>query len=258
MAVSKKLWGYYPTTPAWLPVKVDSSGRIVIDATLLFEDTPTDGETKKGPTSNWAYDHENNASAHHAKYTDAEALAAAVQAGAITDGVTKAPTHDAVYDIKVTADGAIAKSLLTTRGDIIYRDATQPARLPKGSSGQVLTMGANDPAWQTPSAGAATASGSYSGNNTANRAVAHGLGTTPKLVIIICIGTLSAADAGHFIINSGAAAISAIVYASATTTKERHLSVTAIDDTNFYVGNASGWGDSANASSETYYWFAVS
>jgi len=45
--------------------------------------------------------------AHHAKYTDAEALAAAVQAGAITNGVTKAPTHDAVYDVKVTADAAL-------------------------------------------------------------------------------------------------------------------------------------------------------
>ena len=37
---------------------------------------------------------------------DAEALAAAVQSGAITDGVNLAPTHDAVYDVKVTADAA--------------------------------------------------------------------------------------------------------------------------------------------------------
>jgi len=43
---------------------------------------------------------------HHAKYLDNEAKAAAVQAGAITDAVTKAPTHDAVYDVKVTADAA--------------------------------------------------------------------------------------------------------------------------------------------------------
>jgi len=43
---------------------------------------------------------------HHAKYTDAEAKAAAVQAGAITNGVTKAPTHDVVYDVKVIADAA--------------------------------------------------------------------------------------------------------------------------------------------------------
>ena len=37
---------------------------------------------------------------------DAEALAAAVQSGAITDSVTKAPTHDAVFDVKTTADAA--------------------------------------------------------------------------------------------------------------------------------------------------------
>ncbi len=37
---------------------------------------------------------------------DAEALAAAVQSGAITNGVTKAPTHDAVFDVKATADAA--------------------------------------------------------------------------------------------------------------------------------------------------------
>ena len=33
------------------------------------------------------------------------------------------------------------------RGDILYHGATDYARLAKGTSGQVLTMGANDPAW---------------------------------------------------------------------------------------------------------------
>jgi len=47
------------------------------------------------------------ASDHHSKYTNAEAKAAAVQAGAITDGVTKAPTHDVVFDVKTTADAAL-------------------------------------------------------------------------------------------------------------------------------------------------------
>jgi len=44
------------------------------------------------------------------------------------------------------AKGA-AGSPTTTRGDIIYRGASADARLAKGSSGQVLKMGANDPAW---------------------------------------------------------------------------------------------------------------
>ena len=55
-----------------------------------------------------------------------------------------------VLDAEVTGV-AIAISLLTTRGDIIYRNATVPARLAKGNSGDVLTMGANDPEWSTPS-----------------------------------------------------------------------------------------------------------
>ncbi len=90
---------------------------------------------------------------HHAKYLDSAAKAAAVQAGAITNAVTKAPTHDAVFDVKATADGAIPKTLLTTRGDIIYRNATVPARLAKGSDGDVLTMGADEAAWAAPAGG---------------------------------------------------------------------------------------------------------
>ena len=36
---------------------------------------------------------------------------------------------------------------LTTRGDILFRDATGDQRLPKGTSGQILIMGANEPEW---------------------------------------------------------------------------------------------------------------
>ena len=41
----------------------------------------------------------------------------------------------------------------TTRGDIIYRGASADQRLAKGSSGQVLKMGANDPEWGTDAGG---------------------------------------------------------------------------------------------------------
>jgi hypothetical protein len=39
------------------------------------------------------------------------------------------------------------------RGDIIYRDASQWQRLPKGTATHILTMGANDPAWAAPAGG---------------------------------------------------------------------------------------------------------
>jgi hypothetical protein len=48
----------------------------------------------------------------------------------------------------------IAKSLLTTRGDIIVRDASAPARLALGASGRVLTSDGTDAAWTAlPAAG---------------------------------------------------------------------------------------------------------
>ncbi len=59
--------------------------------------------------------------------------------------------HGAALDGLGDADHSAyqAITLLTTRGDIIYRNATVWARLAKGSSGQVLTMDANDPTWGT-------------------------------------------------------------------------------------------------------------
>lgn len=48
---------------------------------------------------------------------------------------------------KAYADLMILKSLLTTRGDMIFRNATIPARLAKGTAGQRLSQGADDPAW---------------------------------------------------------------------------------------------------------------
>ncbi len=51
-----------------------------------------------------------------------------------TGQVTKAAAFDAL-------------SPVTTRGDLIFRDASNNVRLAKGTSGQFLSIGANDPAW---------------------------------------------------------------------------------------------------------------
>ena len=50
---------------------------------------------------------------------------------------------------------AIAKTTVTTAGDIIYRNATVPVRLGIGTAGQVLTVnsGATAPQWSTPAGG---------------------------------------------------------------------------------------------------------
>ena len=61
-------------------------------------------------------------------------------------------------DTTAVADNAItgAKIAMTSdaRGDILYYNGTDYARLAKGSSGTVLKMGANAPAWGTDTAGA--------------------------------------------------------------------------------------------------------
>jgi len=46
-------------------------------------------------------------------------------------------------------DGTDLTSTLTTRGDIVFKGASALTRLPKGSTGQVLKQGANDPEWGT-------------------------------------------------------------------------------------------------------------
>jgi hypothetical protein len=91
------------------------------------------------------------------------------------------------------------------------------------------------------------ASDSYPGNNTANRAIAHGLGMTPKLVLL-SLGThgrtLKILESGkiEFVSDAGS----------------NLLAVTAWDSTNFYVGNATEYAHSANDNSFTWSWVAFS
>ena len=53
---------------------------------------------------------------------------------------------------------------LTTRGDILFRDASGDQRLGKGTDGQFLKIGANDPVWADVPAGSPTG-----GNSGANK-----------------------------------------------------------------------------------------
>lgn len=75
------------------------------------------------------------------------------------------------YDL---ANAAIAKSTVTTAGDIIYRNATVPTRLGIGTAGQVLAVnsGATAPEWIT------TSSGSFTKIQTSSFSVATDTGTT--------------------------------------------------------------------------------
>jgi hypothetical protein len=60
--------------------------------------------------------------------------------------------------VQTQIDATIPKSLVTTAGDIIYRNATVPARLGIGTASQVLAVnsGATAPEWVTPVSGSLT------------------------------------------------------------------------------------------------------
>ncbi len=88
-------------------------------------------------------------------------LAGGTMSGAINMGSNKIndladPTSAQDAATKNYVDtSTISSSLMTTAGDMIYENSTPaPARLPIGSSGQVLTVVAGLPSWQTSTVGA--------------------------------------------------------------------------------------------------------
>jgi len=56
-------------------------------------------------------------------------------------------------------NGTDLSSLLSTRGDLVFKNASALARLAKGTAGQVLGQGANDPAWVNGSSSTLTTQG---------------------------------------------------------------------------------------------------
>jgi len=110
----------------------------------------------------------------------------------------------------------------------------------------------NDPTEIDP---VSTASGSYTGDNSQNKAIAHGLGTTPKLVLITArVPTLYT---WQYSIVNAQAEIQCIRLNDTTVQKGCNRAVTAPDSTNFYVGDGTNHSDSANDSSYTFDWVAI-
>ena len=68
------LMGWDNVNKFWRKVLVNDAGKLIIDPSEIYENVPTDNEHGKAPDSDWAYDHAANASAHHTRYTDAEAM----------------------------------------------------------------------------------------------------------------------------------------------------------------------------------------
>lgn len=89
------------------------------------------------------------------------------------------------------------------------------------------------------------ASGSYVGDSTVNKAIAHTRTKEPKAVLIPYDGGIGFM---LYIIKG----IPKVISSNGST-----HAVTAPDATNFYVGNATSYGQSANTNGVTYYWSAI-
>lgn len=98
-----------------------------------------------------------------------------------------------------------------------------------------------------PATGVEINSGSYSGSDAADRAIAHGLTKTPGVILLTDSGS-----GRWFRLYTGRAFIDMMSAAASA----QHA-VTAPDSTNFYVGNAANYSESANAVGETYTWVAI-
>lgn len=89
--------------------------------------------------------------------------------------------------------------------------------------------------------------GTYTGDATANRAIAHGLGAIPKAVFIQSVTPFH----WHRIIHNG------IYMQHLAPAGLGYKQVTEWTDTNFYVGNSDDYAQSANFDTRVYLWVAV-
>jgi len=130
-------------------------------------------------------------------------------------------------------------------GAMIADDAVTLAKLAHGTANKGIGFnGSGIPAEITVSA-VVIATGGYTGDSTANRAIAHGLGVTPKYVTWVESGgqyvKMTNQDPGRIHYDRSGS---------------KHV-VTAEDATNFYVGNATNYTQSANLTATTYRWVAI-
>ena len=103
-----------------------------------------------------------------------------------------------------------------------------------------------------PSKSGAAASGNYTGNDSVNRAIPHGLPGTPKAVIVVYASGAGAYGDYVGIIKAGVAVTNWLAGGA-----NSRLAVTAMDATNFYVGNATSYTNSLNDNSVVFHWVAI-
>jgi len=174
------------------------------------------------------------------KFYDGTAIRSVISTADVHDTAVNGATFNPISSNNMYA----YRNLVTATGDIRY--ATAPGvetRLALGTAGTVLVAGAAAPEWAAKQA--LITSGTYTGDNNADRAIPHGLGLIPKIVFIVTTSR-------NWRIATGIGQISRL-------SDETQLAVTAPDATNFYVGNAASYDLSANWSTGpvVYTWVAI-
>jgi hypothetical protein len=167
-----------------------------------------------------------------------------------------------IDQVQSEIDVRIATALLAARGDILTATGeASPARLTAGSDGQILRSRpaeATGLKWENfPQGTAFISSGTYTGNSSGNRAIAHGLGIIPKIVLIQNQTDTSALY--FYIIFPGFGYIMGFQLTGGSWYGEAspaNLTVTQMDANNFYVGHAGFYANTANLSGKAYRWVA--
>ncbi|MBA7563069.1 hypothetical protein ES708_04722 [subsurface metagenome] len=158
--------------------------------------------------------------------------------GAIGD-MTKA-----VYD--PNKDGQIALAQLVAAVCSESEADTRVAAEATARNAAIATHAGVSDAHHTP---VKMATGGYAGDESANKAIAHGLGVTPKLVIII--GVTSGDTAIAVINNQATDLISSWLQQGVD-----FFPVAAMNSTNFYVGSGIDYRWSMNGVGKDYKWWA--
>lgn len=130
--------------------------------------------------------------------------------------------------------------------DVSSKVVQDPAS--KAQASGIASLDASSKVVQDPATSFAKAtSGSYTGDGAADRAIPHALGIIPKIVFIY-------SDIYYFRIMVGYAYILPNpLNASGASVR----TITAPDITNFYVGNAGSYAESANLLNIPHYWVAI-
>lgn len=168
--------------------------------------------------------------------------------------VTKA-LFDADSILAATADDTPAALVLTAQTLVGMITGGHPAALSVAQCKTLLNWAADiaTHAALTATHGAAYIVGAtvmaWTGTGLANKAIAHGLGRVPKLIF----GTDSAAWFMEM------ASFTTTIFCEDSTSPYARggLTVTAMDATNFYVGNAGNYYASANVNGYGYYFVAI-